>query len=79
MEISERTLLEIWETFLDYIPSGKKNDAAVKFLRIFMDQDIELKDLEDIREEDEYLDYALDELSSSLDEGYEDESEYEED
>jgi len=78
MEISDRTLLEIWELFTDYIPPGKKNDAAVKYLRIFTDQDIELEELEDLREEDEHIDYALDELASSLDDGYEDEAEYEE-
>jgi hypothetical protein len=78
MEISEHVLLETWELFSDFVPPGKKNDAAVRFLKIFIDADIDLDDLEELREEDEHLDYALDELASSLDEGYEDESEYEE-
>jgi len=78
MEISEHVLLETWELFSDFVPPGKKNDAAVRFLKIFIDADIDLDDLEELREEDEHLDYALDELASSLDEGYEDEPEYEE-
>ena len=78
MEISDRALLEIWEMFSDYIPPGKKNDAAVKFLHIFIEHDVELDELEDIREEDEHLDYALDELSSDLNDEYENESEYDE-
>jgi hypothetical protein len=78
MEIADRTVLEIWELFTDYIQPGKKNDAAVRYLRIFLEQDIELGDLEDLREEDEHIDYALDELKNDLDEDYADDTEYEE-
>jgi hypothetical protein len=78
MEINDGTLLEIWEHFSDYIPPGKKNDAAARFLRIFIDQGIELDDLEDLREQDEHIDYALDELQNDLNGDYDDESEYEE-
>jgi len=78
MEITESTILEIWEHFSDYIPPGKKNDAAAKFLRIVIEHGVDLDDLEDLREEDENIDNALDELKTSVDEDYIDDTDYEE-
>jgi hypothetical protein len=78
LEITDRAILEIWEHFSDFIPLGKKNDAASRFLRILIDQDIELNDLEDLREEDEHIDYALDELKNDLDGDYNDDLDYNE-
>jgi hypothetical protein len=77
MEINDRTILEIWELFSDYIQPGKRNDVAVKFLKIFLESDdVSIEDLEDLREEDEHLDYALDELGSDQEEE-EDDADYE--
>lgn len=77
MEIDYHTILEIWEMFSDYIQPGKRNDVAVKFLKIFLEsEDISIDDLEDLREEDENLDYALDELGSDNTE-YDDDADYE--
>jgi hypothetical protein len=76
MEIDYHTILEIWEMFSDYIQPGKRNDVAVKFLKIFLEsEDISIDDLEDLREEDENLDYALDELGSDNTE-YDDDTDY---
>jgi hypothetical protein len=77
MDITESSLLEIWELFSDFVPSGKRNDVATKFLRIFANQDVEMSSLDDIRGEDEYIDYALDEIENEEDDEY-DEPEYEE-
>jgi len=77
MEIAESSLLEIWEIFSDYVPAGKRNDVAVKFLRVFTEQDIDVSDLDEVRGEDEHLDYALDELESN-DDFDQDESKYDE-
>ena len=77
MEINDRIILEIWEMFSDYVQPGKRNDVAVKFLKIFLEsEDISIDDLEELREEDEHLDYALDELTSDH-EDYEDDADYE--
>lgn len=76
MDINESCLLEVWELFCDIIPPAKRNDHAVKFLSIFIDQGLEVDDLEDIRGEDEHIDNALDELKEELD--IDDESEYDE-
>ena len=62
MEISDTTVLEIWNVFCDYLPPAKRADLAVKFVKTLMDEDIELGDLDDIRGEDEHLDHAIDEL-----------------
>jgi len=78
MEITDDTLLDLWEFFADYIPVGKKNDTAVKFLRVFMEHGVDIDDLKALRDEDDNIDYALDEISNSIDENYDEESDYEE-
>jgi hypothetical protein len=79
MEISEETVLDIWEVFVEHLPAAKKNDLAVRFLTILVDQEVDLSDLEDIRGEDEHLDHAFDQLLDDQDdpEDYGDDDEYE--
>ena len=79
MELSEETVLDIWEMFVEHLPASKRNDLAVRFLTIFADQEIELTDLEDIRGEDEHLDHAFDILMEESEESddYGDSDEYE--
>jgi len=76
MEISEACIIEIWNLFCDYVPPAKRNDLAVRFLKIFLDEDIDIDDLEEIQGEDENLDFALDHLDEDDDE--EEDTEYEE-
>ena len=75
MEISEEVILNIWEIFYEYLPASKRNDAAVRYLKILLNQDIEISDLDGIRGEDEHLDYAIERLTEDID--Y-DENEYDE-
>lgn len=63
MEISEESVLEIWEVFVDHLPASKRNDIAVRFIKILMDQDIGVDDLDNLRGEDEHMDHALDHFS----------------
>ena len=77
MDIAESTVLEIWDLFSDFVPAAKRNDLAVKFLRVFVDQDISLADLDDARGEDEHLDHAFDELSNDDTGEYGEDAEYE--
>ena len=68
MEITAAGLLEVWDLFLDYIPQGaKKNDLAIKFIKTLIDQDIDITELEELRGEDDNLDYALDSFSGGMD------------
>ena len=79
MELSEETVLDIWEMFVEHLPTSKRNDLAIRFLTILADQDIELNDLEDIRGEDEHLDHAFEILMEDSEESnkYGDSDEYE--
>ena len=76
MEISEEVVLEIWELFMEQLPASKRNDLAVRYLKIFLDQEIEISDLEDIRGEDEHIDHALEHFADD-DQDYDSEIEYE--
>lgn len=67
MELTAANLLEIWDLFSDYVPSAKKNDTAIKFVKTLIDQDVDIKDLEELRGEDDNLDYALDSFSTGAD------------
>ena len=64
MEINAMVLLDIWDLFSDHIPSSKKNDIAIKFFEILINNDIDLDDLEDLRGEDSNIDFALDHLDN---------------
>lgn len=53
---SESTLIiETWEVVRDYVPSGKRTDVAMSFLRCFEEYGFEPSDLEDIIDEDDSL------------------------
>lgn len=71
MDVSDATILEVWNLFYEFIPIGKRNDFAVKYFRILLDGDIDLIDLEDLRGEDEYLDHAFEELDEDLNDDFE--------
>ena len=70
--------MEIWDLMCDSVPVNKRNDTALKFIRIIVEQDVDISDLNEIRGEDEHLDFALDELSTDSDEADYDESNYDE-
>lgn len=75
MEINPESVLEIWEVFCEHLPPAKREQLAFRFVKIFIDQDIELSDLDDIRGEDEYLDDAFDKLEDRDNNDYEEELE----
>lgn len=57
MRDSDNTLIvEIWEVVRDVVPAAKREDAALRFLKIFEDNGF---DIEDIEGEDPILDEAL--------------------
>lgn len=62
IEIPSEALLEVWEMVSDNVPSSKKNDMAMRFLKIFTDHDVDLDDLSDLKGEDEHIDHAFDQL-----------------
>lgn len=62
MDIAETTVLELWNLLSDYTTIAKRDEAAMRFLKILIDDELELSDLEDLRGEDEYLDRAFEQL-----------------
>lgn len=75
MEINASCVLEIWDFFSEYVPTGKRNEAAIKYLKLFLDQDVESEEFDEIRGEDVHLDNALDSLtggSHDLDDDFSD-------
>lgn len=76
MEISSESMLEIWEMFSEHLPPAKRDQLALRFVKILMDHDVEISDIEDIRGEDEHLDHALEHLESLDDEDEDDDEEY---
>jgi hypothetical protein len=79
MEMNTDHVLEIWEMFSEYLPSARRNDVALRFLNYFVDNEMDLDSLEELRGQDEHIDHALDQLTYDQDEEYDEpEEEYEE-
>lgn len=79
IEVPAESLIEIWEMVSDGLSSSKKNDMAVRFIKVFVDHEVELSDLSDLKGEDEHLDYAFEHFEKYEDyedieeqDGYED-------
>lgn len=49
-------IVEIWEVIRDVVPTGKREDAALRLLKVFEDNGY---DIEDVEGEDTILDEAL--------------------
>lgn len=49
-------IVEVWEVIRDVVPAAKREDAALRFLKVFEDNGF---DIEDIEGEDSILDEAL--------------------
>jgi hypothetical protein len=68
-------VLGLWETFKDLMPAGKREDAAIKMLKILEDW-VDLEDVaKQLHGEDNYLDKALEHYVEFEDDDQED-SEY---
>ena len=79
MELSNDNILEIWEMFSENVQAARRNDLALRFINYLVDNEVELDELEDLRGQDEHVDYALDQLSLDQEEEYDEDSEtYEE-
>lgn len=82
MELSGSLVLEFWEVMVEYLPSGKKEDAANRLVKIFADKGLDTQEFESIRGEDSYLDTAIDNILERSDDEYEfdyDSEDYDED
>lgn len=62
MEIDAKTVADLWETVKEYVPANKREELALSFLQVFMDNDVEIEDMEDLHGVDDNLDTALAEV-----------------
>lgn len=78
MEITNDNILEIWEMFGENMQAARRNDVALRFINWLVDNDVELESLEELRGQDEHLDFAIDQLQmENNDEEYDDNEEFE--
>jgi hypothetical protein len=57
--MDESLIIEIWDTFKDYIPEKNRGTAADQFVDYLLGKDIEAEDLEGFLGYDPHLDDAI--------------------
>jgi hypothetical protein len=62
MEIKAKTVADLWEAVKNFAPVNKREEMAHSFLSVFVDNDFEIEDIEDLQGIDDDLDLAIEEL-----------------
>jgi len=78
--MDESLIMEIWDTFREYIPDKNKDTAAAQYIDFVLGKDVETAVIEGLVGYDSYLDDAI--KNVLVDEGHEEQDEdnyYEED
>ena len=78
--MDESLIMEIWDTFREYIPEKNKDTAAAQYIDFVLGKDVETAVIEGLVGYDPHLDDAI--KNVLVDEGYEEQDEdgyYEED
>jgi hypothetical protein len=57
--MEEDTIMEIWDTFKEYIPDKNKETAAHQYIDYVLGKDVEIDVLESFMGFDSYLDIAI--------------------
>jgi hypothetical protein len=77
MNSESKVVAEIWDLVRDTIPSARRLEIAIALLRSFEEYGFDSRDMQDIVDEDVYLNRAYSDLygdeSDDDDEGYEEE------
>ena len=71
--MEESLIMEIWDTFKEYIPEKNKDVAAAQYVDYLLGKDVEASVLEGMMGYDSHLDDAI--KTAVLDENFEDEDE----
>ena len=58
MSSESELILEVWETFRDTLPAGKREDAVIRLLKVFENHGYDI-DVGLLEGTDQYLDEAL--------------------
>ena len=67
MNIDEQKVIDIWDTFKDYIPEKQRDTAANQFLDFLLDQDVNTDFFESLKGYDPHLDQAIDLVLEEID------------
>lgn len=57
--MDEQLIIDLWDTFKDYIPDKQKETAANQFVDFLVGKDVEPSELEGVLGYDSYLDSAI--------------------
>lgn len=57
--MEEQTIIDIWETFKDYISEKSRETAASQYVEFLLGQDVELETFEGLLGYDPHLDTAI--------------------
>lgn len=72
--MDEQLIIEIWDTFKDYIPEKSKEVVADQYVDFLLGKDVDLSELENILGYDDSLDAAIESvLEKNQEESDEDE------
>jgi len=75
--MEEQLIIEVWDTFRDYIPEKSRETAAGQFVDFIIGKDVELSVLESLLGFDPHLDSAIEvAIEEFKDEDTEDEEDY---
>lgn len=77
--MEEQQIIEVWDTFRDYIPEKARETAASQFVDYLISQDVELATLESVLGYDPNLDTAVELAIKEHSDGYDTDEEDEED
>lgn len=58
-EMSPELVLEIWESFKDYIPVKERFAVCYRYIEILEDNGVNLEDLSSVQGEDKYIDKII--------------------
>lgn len=58
--MDEQLIIEVWDTFKDYIPEKSRETAANQYVDFLLGKDVELSELEGVLGYDPHLDDAID-------------------
>lgn len=57
--MEEGLIMEVWDTFKEYIPEKNKETAAHQYVDFLLGKDVEVSELESYMGYDSYLDIAI--------------------
>lgn len=67
MEIDSEVIAELWNCVRDYVPANRRNELITAMLEVFLDNEIDINDLDDIKGVDDDLDEAIEEVFGDVD------------